>query len=93
MKELAWKCNHSPAGVSVALWIIEIFKPITEYHLYNEDGIQVYGYSEKTQDELAHFFESHARNKGCQIKGLRGQVTGFITAELFNKLSYHLTKI
>jgi hypothetical protein len=66
----------------------------TEYQLYNEDNsIAIYGFSTKTSQELVDFFEIHVREEGCRILNQRGLTTGFVHADLFNTLSYHIKDI
>ena len=72
----------------------KVFKPISKYQLYNSQGsIEIYGYSKKTTKELVDFFEATGRTNGFRILNSKGQTTGFVNAELFNSLSYHVKQI
>ena len=68
--------------------------PKTKYQLYNEDNtIEIYGYSTRSMADLVSFFETEGRKRGFRILDQTGLTRGFVHCNLFNTLSYHVTRI
>lgn len=61
----------------------------SKYHLYS-DGISIFGFSEKSRKDLVDFMETYGRESGFRILDAKGITKGFVSAELFNSLSYHV---
>jgi len=77
-----------------ATLIKEAKRPKTKYQLYNEDNsIEIYGYSTKSMADLVSFFETEGRKRGFRVLDQTGLTRGFVHCNLFNTLSYHITKL